>query len=274
MSSPPPILGGLDRSGDPLSDHLGRHVLRAMSGLATLEQSAEADLVHDTRTSLRRIRAALRTFAASFPAPGPVDEDLRFVAVVLGAVRDADVLSETLLPDLDALPQDQVPAPARRALHDALTRRRRDAVDAMHRARTDPRWERAVAQLTLWREDPPALPPQDHLRTLTTAQRRVRRRIQESGGDPTALHSARKAAKQWRYAAELLAEVEPAANKHLERAVQVQAVLGHVQDAFIAREFLREHAGPGGVDAIVSGLLLVRTQQRLERSMEQALQLL
>ena len=232
------------------------------------------EVVHDTRTSLRRVRAALRTFAGSFPAPGTVDDDLRFVAVALGAVRDADVLAEALLPDLEALPEELVLGPARGDLDEALAARRRDALDAVHRDRTDPRWQRAVAQLTAWREDPPALAPQDHVRTLTRARERVRRRIRDSGGDPVALHSARKAAKRWRYAAELLAGNEPAAGEHLERAMEVQSVLGEVQDALIAREFLREHAALGarsGHNAFSTGLLFEQAQQRLETSTQQAL---
>lgn len=280
MSTTPPSREVPTPSGDPLSMHLRQHAHRALSGLAALEQGAEVDLVHDTRTSLRRLRAALRTFARSFaessPEPGILDEDLRFVAAALGAVRDADVLAEMLLPQLDALPEEFAPGPARRALDDALAHRRQEALVAVHRARTDPRWERALAQLTAWHDDPPTLAPQDVARTLTTARHRVQRRIQDSGGDPTALHSARKAAKRWRYAAELLAEIEPAADDHLKRAIEVQAVLGEVQDALIAREFLREHAARGARserDAVATGLLHARAQQQLERSSERALQL-
>lgn len=276
MTTPPPGAAAPLFSGDPLSDHLARHAHRALSGLATLEQEADVEVVHDTRTSLRRIRATLRTFAGSFPAPGSLDEDLRFVAVTLGAVRDADVIAEMLLPDLDALAEELVPGLARRDLLEALAARRRVALDAMPGAREDPRWERAVAQLASWRSAPPALAPQDRVRTLNRAQERVRRRIRDSGGDPTALHSARKVAKRWRYAAELLTDIEPVAGEHLERAVEVQRLLGQVQDALIAREFLREHAGLGarsGHNAFSTGLLFARVQQRLERSAEQALRL-
>ncbi|MDN6400894.1 MAG: CHAD domain-containing protein, partial [Brachybacterium sp.] len=272
MSTPSPTPAGTPSTGDPLADHLRQHADRARSGLAALEQEAEVEVVHDTRTSLRRVRATMRTFAGSFAAAETVDEDLRFVAVALGAVRDADVLAEALLPDLEAMPEELVPGPARGDLHDALAARRRDALESVGRARMAPPWNRAVAQLTAWRDAPPVLAPQDHARTLMKARRRVRRRIQNSGGDPFSLHSARKASKRWRYAAELLVEVEPVAGMHLERAMEVQRVLGQVQDAVVALEFLREHADLGarsGHNAFSTGLLFARAQQRLESSPQQ-----
>src|SRR5699024_1868063 len=91
---------------------LGRARLEYSPGEA-IQRGMTGEVVHATRTSLRRRRAVLRTFPESFPVPGPADDDLRFVARALSDVRDTDVLSQALLGEADALPETLVPGPAR-----------------------------------------------------------------------------------------------------------------------------------------------------------------
>ncbi|MFC7374564.1 CHAD domain-containing protein [Brachybacterium sp. GCM10030268] len=261
---------------DPLARYVREHAQRALSGLESIARDADVESVHHTRTSLRRLRATVRTFARSFPEPGALDEDLRFVALALGRIRDADVLASSLLPELEALPDELVLGPARRDLAEALSARRREGLDALSAACEDPRWGLATEQLTAWCSDPPALTGQDVAKTLKKSRRRVRRRIRSSEGHPVALHSARKAAKRWRYAAELLADAEPAAATHLERATTVQQVLGDLQDAVVACEFLREHAALGarsGHNAFTTGLLYASARGRVEDATARALDL-
>lgn len=276
-------------SRDPLAAHLELHAERALDGLAALdaletpearptpEQAAAVELVHETRTSLRRMRSALRTFTESFPAPGSAAADLRYMAIALGAVRDADVLSELLGQELAALPAELVPTSTRDDLEGALAARRARALQDVARARQDPRWERAVDQLTSWRQTPPTLVVRDPARLLSVGRREVRDRIRRSAGDPVALHSARRAAKRWRYAAELLVEVDPVAADHLDQATQAQRLLGQVQDAVIACAFLREHARLGdraGHNAFVTGVLFARVEHRRASASGQAMTLL
>lgn len=268
---------------DPLAAHLGLHARRALDGLAALdgtpalEQADAVELVHETRTSLRRVRSALRTFAESFPAPGSAAADLRYVALALGEVRDVDVLGELLRQELDALPAELVTASSREDLEGALAARRALALQVAQQARQDPRWARAVDQLATWRDIAPTLVERDPARLVTMGRREVRDRIRRADGDPVALHAARKAAKRWRYAAELLAEVDSLAAEHLDQATQAQRLLGQVQDAVIACAFLREHARLGdgaGHNAFVTGVLFARLEHRLESASGQAMGLL
>lgn len=259
---------------DPLSQYVAQHARRALDGLEAAGDELDHELVHATRTSLRRLRATLRTFSDSFPAPGSLDEDLRFVSLAFGELRDTDVLAAMLLPELDALPEELVPGPAREDLTDALRTRRDRAVAAMPEASADERWQRAAAQLAQWCEHPPELTDRDHRTLLKRARRTVKRRVRAAGGDPEALHSARKAAKRWRYAAELLEPLEPSAAKHLAQATPAQELLGQVQDAAIAEQFLRDHAALGarsGHNAFSTGLLHAAAQRRFEELSREAL---
>lgn len=261
---------------DPLSQYVAQHARRALDGLEAAGVEPDAELVHATRTSLRRLRATLRTFAGSFPEPGTLDEDLRVVSLAFGDVRDADVLAAMLLPELDALPEELVLGPAREDLAEALRARRERAVAALPGAAAQEPWQRAAAQLVQWCEHPPGLAEQDLRTLLKRARRRVKGRLRAAGGDPAALHSARKAAKRWRYAAELLEPLEPSAAEHLAQATPLQELLGQVQDAVIAEQFLREHAARGarsGHNAFSTGLLHAAAQRRFEELSREALDL-
>ncbi|WP_114561497.1 CHAD domain-containing protein [Desertihabitans aurantiacus] len=262
-------------ANDPLSDYVRQYADRALEGLAQLEESASVEVIHETRTSLRRLRATLRTFAGSFPGTEGLDDDLRFVAVALGHVRDADVLLDRLLTEIDSLPETLVLGPVRREVQEELGVRRRQALDAVAEARQDERWGRAVAQLTRWRTEPPTLDGSDPATVLKKARRRVRRRIEAAEAHPDSLHSARKAAKRWRYAAELLADLG-SADKHRKSAKKAQEVLGAVQDDVVVTEFLREHAALGarsGHNAFTTGLLYARAQQRIDEAAARAVTL-
>ncbi|WP_422114602.1 CHAD domain-containing protein [Brachybacterium sp. UNK5269] len=261
---------------DPLSQYVAQHARRALDGLDATGGEPDAELVHATRTSLRRLRATLRTFEGSFPEPGTLDGDLRAVSLAFGDIRDADVLAAMLLPELDALPEELVLGPAREDLAEALRARRERAVAALPGAAAQERWQRAAAQLAEWCEHPPELAEQDLHTLLKRARRTVKRRLRAAGGDPAALHSARKAAKRWRYAAELLEPLEPSAAKHLAQATPVQELLGQVQDAVIAEQFLREHAARGarsGHNAFSTGLLHAAAQRRFDELSRVALDL-
>lgn len=269
------------RHDDALSAYVRHHAGQALQGLAGFEyESGEAlqrqmtvEVVHGTRTSLRRLRATLRTFSKSFAVPSSTDADLRFVARALSDVRDTDVLTQTLREEVDALPEALVLGPVRGDLSQALSSRRQRAVEVVDRSRTGAQWGRAVKQLGAWQQDPPALVEEEPVRLLKHARSRVRRRLREADGDPRALHSARKAAKRWRYAAELLAPVESKTVKHFDAATAVHVLLGELQDAVVATEFLHEHAQLGarsGHNGFTTGVLHQRAQQRIDDATQRA----
>ncbi|GAA4526935.1 CHAD domain-containing protein [Brachybacterium paraconglomeratum] len=250
-----------DSDRDPLATYVRLHAMRALEGVRQFDAAPSVEVVHDTRTSLRRLRATTRTFPQSFPDLLDDDADLQWVALGFGAVRDADVLAELLLHLAELLSPDAADAPSseQHALAVALTSAREEAIQDLRAHAEHERWTRAVRQLELWTVAPPALASTELEGTTEDTLRRardtVRRRLSTSEGQSIALHSARKAAKRWRYAAELLAPVEPAAQEHLEVAQQVQDVLGELQDTVIGIEFLETVHRPGSHGTLTGRLL-------------------
>lgn len=223
-------------AGDPLAAYVAEHAARALEGVRRLSGPMPVELVHATRTSLRRLRATLRTLPDACTEAIATDADLRHVALAFGEVRDLDVLSQVLVPLADEAAAQ--PASLRDGLVEELRARRLLTLDRLTAAAQQAPWGRTVAQLEHWSLSPPALPPTDTGAVLEEARALVRERIEYSGGDPEALHRARKAAKRWRYAAEMLVPVEPSAAEHLTEAEPVQEVLGALQDTVMARSFL------------------------------------
>ncbi|WP_157697018.1 CHAD domain-containing protein [Brachybacterium avium] len=264
---------------DALSAYVQEHAERALQGLLSIERATEGELdrtltvqvVHETRTSLRRLRAIRATFPESFSQhdadTARADRDLRFVARTLSELRDTDVLGEGLLEQVQALPASWILGPVQEDLAAALARRRGAAVAHVAARHGSARWREAADQLGSWQQDPPRLLEQEPLHLLERARSEVRARLQAAGGDPHALHSARKVAKRWRYAAELLLAEEPGAAPHHEAATTVHLVLGQMQDAVVAMDFLLEHAGMGrrsGHNAFTTGMLHQRAQQQVQ----------
>lgn len=269
---------------DALSAYVRHHAESALLGLAgfeyetgdRLDREMTVERVHSTRTSLRRLRATLRTFPRSVGAPNSADDDLRFVARALSDVRDTDVLTQSLLEEIEALPESLVLGPAREDLAEALADRRRRAIEAVDRDRTESPWGRAVELLGSWQENPPGFVGRLSMQPVEHARKQVLRRVRASEGDPSALHSARKAAERWRYAAELLVPVEPRAAKHFDQATEFHVLLGELQDCVVATQFLREHAQMGkrsGHNGFTTGLLHAHAQQRIDAATSQALAL-
>jgi len=252
-------------------DHLRLHAARALEAMRGVGTDLPVEVVHDSRTSLRRLRATVRTLPALVADPDAVDAALQEVALALGAVRDVDVLGELLLPAADELAPDPAAAPLRALLAHELAARRAAALAALAPAAEAPRWQDAATLLREWSRTPPPVPPLDVAQVLGEAEALTRRRLRAAGPDPAALHSARKAAKRWRYAAELLA-ADPAAAAHRERAETIQEELGRIQDLEIALHLLDElgaddtasgadHAGQAAVTAspgALRGLAVLR----------------
>ena len=231
-------------------------------------------VVHPTRVAVRRLRSTLRVFADVFDPDqaAALEGELVWFAGLLGEVRDREVLSERLLGQVAELPPEFVLGPVaahiESVLHQEQTRHLQRALDAM-------RGDRYLALLDAlhhWRVDPPyteaAQQPADGLkRYVKKAERKLFRRLATAGGDVEALHSARKAGKRFRYAAELS---EPAlgkkAAKSIEHGKALQELLGEHQDSVVSATFLRSQGAAAGVDpgqnCFTYGILLAMEWQR------------
>lgn len=204
--------------------------------------------VHQARVGTRRLRSDLRTYRPLLAvdwAEGLRDE-LRWAAAALGAVRDADVLTERLREQAAGLPEVDAAgfAPVLRRLADEREAARVGLAEAMGSYRYVTLLDRLVdaanaPQTTAAAEARAAktLPP-----LVARQWRKLHRAVCDLPAWPPDddLHNVRILAKRARYAAEAAA---PAVGRPAKRlaaaAASVQGVLGDHHDAVVAEAWLR-----------------------------------
>ena len=258
---------------------LGEQVDQLRDGTRRLTLGEPA--VHPTRVALRRLRAALGTFASLLDeeVTEPVRADLQWAARELGQARDDEVVSETLTALLAEEPDAAVPEAMLRRMQSDLRPRESEEVADPRVVLDADRYQRLLAALEGLVAAPPwteaaSRPAHDVLPPLVTKDwKRLRRRIWaavEAEGLPhhdEALHDARKAAKRLRYAAETLKPAFEAAGRLAKQAEALQALLGDHQDAVVARQrvlLLAEAADRDGASSFGYGRLDARLQLRAE----------
>ena len=258
--------------GGVVSRYLGTQV--SQIGRGDLGLRLGHSVVHPTRVAVRRLRSTLRVFADLFDAEqaAALEQELVWFAGLLGEVRDREVLSARLLGQVAELPTEFVLGPVAAHIESVLHQER---TSHLKRALDEMRGERYLAMLGSlhhWRTDPPFTeaaqqPPETLKRYVKKAERKLFRRLSTAGSDVEALHSARKAGKRFRYAAELS---EPALGKKAAKSVEhgkaLQELLGEHQDSVVSAEFLRRQGAAAGVDAdqngFTYGILLAMEWQR------------
>ena len=231
------------------------------------------------RVATRRLRSTLRAFSDVLLAEDTsgTGAELKWLGAVLGAPRDAEVLAGRLAAQVEQLPPELVlgPVQARLRVHfapiEAATR------TAALKALDSDRYLALLDRLDLLLADPPltaraARPASDVLPAAVDRMgRRVRRRMRRAQRTPAgpdrdaALHEARKAAKDARYAAEAasLGFGRPA-RQFANRMKKIQTVLGDHHDAVVARGTVREigvQAHLAGENAFTFGVLYERDSQ-------------
>jgi CHAD domain-containing protein len=249
-----------------------------LRGLGPEAGRGDPEGVHRLRTSSRRLRSELRTFRVLVDAhwARPLEDDLKWLAGLLGAVRDIDVLKERLrrssgeaLGDLGLLflTLDERHAEASRALREALAGdRHRDLLRRLAEAAAAP-----VLQPEAAGPCRSALPP-----LVASAWKAVKKRGRALGPrDPDEdFHEVRKRAKRARHAAECVADaLDPGpaedARRFARLANEVQDVLGEHQDAIVAAREVRRIAGDHPADGVFNlacGRLLERQEHAARRS--------
>jgi CHAD domain-containing protein len=237
----------------------------------------EPDAVHKMRVATRRLRSTLKTFRPLWDraATDHLRAELKWLAEVLGKVRDAEVMAARLERSLDGLAPELVVGPVRarltgglraqgakdhRALVSALNGKRYpallDELDALLAAEPTEHGLRPAATYV----------PHRVKRTVATVNRLLdlaeKAEPTSMPGLPdrdTALHEARKAAKQSRYAAEAAAPVGGAGAAALASAMEgLQELLGDQHDSVVTRQLLRSagmRANGAGENGFTYGLL-------------------
>ncbi|MFL6127815.1 MAG: CHAD domain-containing protein [Mycobacteriales bacterium] len=248
----------------------------------------EPDSVHKMRVATRRLRSTLKTFGRLYDR-ATVDRlrtELRWLADVLGAVRDSQVMAARLDGALAAEPPELVLGPVAARLGDGLRARTAKLRRSLVVALDGRRYTTLLDDLDELLATPPTergcRPAGRELRRrVRRTVRKVHRLLDAAGraadraaqshrsstapplpgvlGRDEALHEARKAAKEARYAAEA---AEPAAGepaKRLTKAMEdLQELLGDHHDSVVTRQLLREAglaAHAAGENAFTYGLL-------------------
>lgn len=265
---------GKQRVGWAVAEYVQDQAGEILLGDVALRDRPEPETVHRTRVAIRRLRSTLRTFGPAFAidaqVAGRLDEDLRWLAGLLGPIRDNDILARRLIAEVGELPPERVLGPVVREIEETLAAERTAAIRAWRVAGADERYTALLATLTGWLVEVPLADARlDGRAVLDRARRTAERRRKRAKDDPEALHRARKAAKRLRYAAELLDGVVPKAAKTVSWAKQQQTLLGDHQDLMVAADFLRrkgaEVGSRAGHNGFTYGLLLARVEDKAAR---------
>ncbi|WP_406077082.1 CHAD domain-containing protein [Micromonospora sp. NBC_00858] len=237
--------------------------------------------VHQMRVACRRLRSDLRTFAPLVRRKWsrPLRAELRWLAGVLGAARDAEVLRDRLRRTATADPLSPLDPGAVDRLDEALAERQRQALAAVNEALRSARYLALVDALVLAANAPrltsrAAAPA---TRALPGLVARPWQRLTGPDGvdalDPLApddrWHAVRKEGKQARYAVNAVAPALSKAARRLSRALAgVQDVLGEHQDAAVAADTWLAIAAERPEDhemAVTAGRLAERERATVRR---------
>jgi CHAD domain-containing protein len=214
----------------------------------------EPDSVHQMRATTRRLRAALRTFGSVVGADRTADlaDELKWLGGLLGAARDVEVQAARMRRNADDTDVELLLGPVRARLQAYFARAGADARAAVSAALNSERYDALLDALDAVAAAPPpgpeaqvpagrALPA-----AVGRAYRKTRRRMDRAeslpvgAGRDVALHEARKAAKQARFAAEAAGlGIGADARRFGRKMKKVQSVLGDHQDTVVARDLER-----------------------------------
>jgi CHAD domain-containing protein len=256
--------------------------LQALEREAPAAAAGEIEPIHQLRVATRRLRAALDLFARIINATHArlLHRDLAWIAHAAGAVRECDIIAETIhtrAPKLDdplanALASLYTPLDARRtaargALSELLGSKRFAAMIARLR---NPRLNRRGADAPLGGAAAGLLQPV--VRSIRRAGARLR-----DDAPPEVVHHLRVRIKRLRYELEMLAALGGKRHrKALKRLEAMQDLLGTYNDVCVTIEWLiafpaAEGAAPEGV--LAAGAMaqsLTRRKQKLGRRCRQA----
>ena len=215
--------------------------------------------LHKFRVATRRARAIIRATRPLFGTQlEPLAGELKWLAGILGPVRDLDVLSEHLSREIARLDQDsQLGKP----LLDGLARERRSHRKKLAKALDS---ERYLALPEVFRKGLERLArdtTEVGLPELAAVEfRKLRAAAKHVSTDLTdeQVHALRIRAKRARYTAELAGGSRLA--PYIDALKRVQDVIGEHQDAVVAEQRIRSVAV--GESGLVAGRLIERERAR------------
>jgi CHAD domain-containing protein len=217
--------------------------------------------LHDMRVATRRMRAAIKLFKKALPERARhLRDEMKWVATVLGDVRDLDVQLERL-EEWSARADDDGYRDTLRRTSRLLEKQRKEARDRMLEALDSARYERfersfaemlklgptpsltpgAAADEDSPNDEPAAVAGRGLLRRRYRKWRKLADAIDDASA-PEEYHELRKEGKRLRYALEFFAEVygEDVTGRLVKPLKTFQDDLGLHQDDLVAAEWLRE----------------------------------
>lgn len=266
-----PKLGPDAAGSDVVHRAIASSVVRLVTHDPVVRLDTDPEGVHQSRVATRRLRSDLRTFRSLVDAEATarLRQELRWIAALLGVVRDGDVLLERMRRRAKDLPDTH----ARGALEVLSTLERdRDVAHArLLTALRDRRYLALLDRLVTEANAPSLLPEAERPAHLVVAElvrkpwRSLDKAAQRLGKKPSdaELHDLRIRTKRVRYAAEAAAPLFGAdAQAFAKAAAGLQGVLGDLNDAVVARQWLRDWAKG---DRTAEGVEAARALKRLER---------
>ena len=272
-------------AGHAVRAHLAEQVAELVARDPHTRRDAP-DALHKMRVATRRLRSALATFRplADAAQTDPVRDELRWLAGVLGAARDAEVMHDRLRALVEAEPSELVLGHVRDVVEAAMTRRHRAAHDSVLAELDGERYLHLLDALDALVTAPPFLrgahdDAQEVLRGLVRRTwRRLDRAMRAAERAPRGpekderLHEVRKQAKRSRYAAEAVVPVFGGpARRYAEGVAALQESLGDFQDGVVTRAVLRALVAEqelAGADGFTLGRLHALEQVRAEAAVD------
>ncbi len=286
----PPSAG--TTAADVVTAYLREHADRLMT-LDPMARRREPDAVHKMRVATRRLRSTLRSFDSVTSASDSeqVAGELKWLGTVLGDERDSEVQAGRLREHVLATETDVLLGPVQARIQAHVAKHAATSHAAVVAVLNSERYCAMLDALDSLIASPQSGPDADRRASKVVpgavgrCYRKTRRRMHAAGLEPpgsardAALHSARKAAKQTRYAAEVAIPVGGKPAQRLARQMKnVQSVLGDHHDTVVGRLVSRKlgiAAHLAGESAFTYGLFYERdacSGARLEEQAEEAWQ--
>lgn len=228
------------------------HFNRMIENEAGTRTGNSPDALHDMRVATRRLRAAFRDFKEAFgdSTLDPFVEDVRWLAQLLGRIRDSDVFLQWLKDYANTAPASDRPTVDRviRERQTARARARAALLDALDSSRY---LEFKAAFAGLVETDIAAAPasPGSGPSLLDWTNDKIRlqcKRVLKKGRRANLkhlkrLHRLRIEFKRLRYTGEFFSSLYPKGlRKLIKKSTRLQDTLGVIHDADVQSTFLRE----------------------------------
>jgi CHAD domain-containing protein len=236
-----------------------------------------AELVHETRKTIKRMRALARLMRNELGKQEfkRINSSLREAGQRLGGARDAEVRLATLQELVERHPKALARSGIER-LQEQLEAIREQTVapsDRQEVLRDIAAMREQLARLNLIEHDFDSLAP--GLRRIYREGRQRRARVKRGyGRNPQDAHDWRKRVKSLYYALDMLGGKDAkGARGATRRADRLGELLGEEHDLWMLDDYVREHREAFGVDAGAQAVLAERIERRRRRLRKRALEL-